>query len=110
MSCPNLDLTPDGMNTSNAKISPLESTTVTAKTRFKTTNTTNGIVKTKIKRAQEYVPEDVDSELSFSDSSPSESDSFDDRKYSKSKGKRQNKNKTLKGHKTGLVRLIDEQI
>ena len=69
-------------------------------------NTINEIVKTKIKAQKEYVPDDPESEPSFPDSSLSEYDSYDDRKY---KNKRCNKEKNnRKRTKTGLVRLIVE--
>ena len=81
-----LDSTPVGMNMWDAKIIPLDPNPIGAKISGpKTLTLPTKLSKNKEKAHKQYVPEDLESEPSFSDSSSSESDSSDDRKYRKSK-------------------------
>ena len=83
---PPLDLTHVGTNTSNEKISHFDSTHVGTKIQYPTTlKLPMESSKRKEKAQKEYIPEDPESDPSLSDSSPSEYDSSDDRKYRKSK-------------------------
>ena len=92
MSQPPLDLTPIGTNTTNEKISHLDSTPIGKKKPYpKPVTWTTELPKHKGKPGKEYVLEEPDSDLLSSDLSSSESDSSNDSKYRKFEIKNRNK-------------------
>ena len=91
MSRPHLDLTSIGTNRENVKMRKLDSTHIGTKMPDLTplTRPTESLKR----KIEAHIPEDLESYTSSLDSSLSESDSFDDSKYSKYKRKGYNKNK-----------------
>ena len=89
-----MDLNPVGTKTSDAKIPPFDLTSIGAKTSYpKILTLLMESPKRKEKAQKEFIPEDLESESSLSDSSSRESNSSNDSKYIESRRKLHDKNK-----------------